>query len=295
MEVVKIRPRGYCHGVVEAIRALRQAAAERPGEEVAMLGHLVHNEHVTREFAELGVRLVDAPSRLAALDQVETGTIVLTAHGVSPEVRERALAKGLKVVDATCSDVVRTHELVRSLCADGYTVIYIGRRGHPEPEGVLGEAPESIHLVESVEEVDHLELESDKLAVTTQTTLSMWDTGAIIERLRQRFPQIEVHNEICLATQERQQAAVEAAASCDLVIVVGSSRSSNTQRLVQVVADLAHRPAHLVDSAADLRPEWFRGMHRVGVTSGASTPSQITREVITTLEAMDPEPAALPA
>lgn len=204
MEVVKITPRGYCHGVVEAIRALRIASEENPGEPVAMLGYLVHNEHVTREFADRGVRLVDAPSRLEALEQVNSGTVVLTAHGVSPEVKERALAKGLKVVDATCTDVIRTHDLVRRLSADGYEIVYIGRVGHPEPEGVMGEAPESLHLVETVDDVDRLELSSDRLAVTTQTTLSVWDTQAIIARLKERFPKIEVHNEICNATQERQ-------------------------------------------------------------------------------------------
>jgi len=287
MEVVKIRPRGYCHGVVEAIRALRLASEQHPDEPVVMLGHLVHNEHVTREFAERGVQLVDAPSRLQALELVDRGTVVLTAHGVSPEVKARALAKGLNVVDATCTDVIRTHDLVRRLSDEGYTIVYIGKAGHPEPEGVLGEAPQSLHLVESVADVDRLEIEAEKLAVTTQTTLSVWDTEAIIARLRERFPHIEVHNEICNATQERQQAAVEAAASCDVVIVVGSSRSSNSQRLVQVVRDLAHRPAHLVDTAADLRPEWFEGVGRVGVTSGASTPTQITREVVTALETMD--------
>jgi 4-hydroxy-3-methylbut-2-enyl diphosphate reductase len=293
MEVVKIRPRGYCHGVVEAIRALRLASEQHPNEPVAMLGYLVHNEHVTREFGDRGVRLVDAPSRLEALEQVDSGTVVLTAHGVSPEVKERALAKGLNVVDATCTDVIRTHDLVRRLREDGYTIIYIGKNGHPEPEGVLGEAPDAFHLVESVAEVDQLEINSEKLAVTTQTTLSMWDTSAIIARLQERFPEIEVHNEICNATQERQQAAVEAAAECDLVIVVGSSRSSNSQRLVQVVSDLAHRPAYLVDTAADLKPEWFRGVNRVGVTAGASTPTQITRQVIEALEAMD-TPAGTP-
>jgi 4-hydroxy-3-methylbut-2-enyl diphosphate reductase len=299
VEVVKIRPRGYCHGVVEAIRALRLAADEHEGEPVAMLGYLVHNEHVTREFAERGVKLVDAPSRLAALDEVNEGTVVLTAHGVSPEVKERALAKGLNVVDATCSDVVRTHDLVQRLTGEGYTVVYIGKAGHPEPEGVLGEAPSLIHLVQSLEDVDSLELSSPKLAVTTQTTLSVWDTQAMIDRLRQRFPQIEVHNEICSATQERQQAAVEAAKECDVVIVVGSARSSNSQRLVQVVSDLANRPAYLVDTVADLKPEWFVGCARVGVTAGASTPTVLTREVIACLEQMEtpetPEPSPVGA
>lgn len=252
-----------------------------------MLGHLVHNEHVTHEFAELGVRLVDAPSRLEALDLVDVGTVVLTAHGVSPEVRERALAKGLNVVDATCTDVTRTHDLVRRLRDEGYHVVYIGKRGHPEPEGVVGEAPDQVHLVETLADVDQLQVDASRLAVTTQTTLSLWDTQALIDRLRERFPHIEVHNEICFATQERQQAAVEAAATCDVVIVVGSTRSSNSQRLVQVVRDLAQRPAHLIDTAADLRPEWFKGVNRVGVTAGASTPSQITRKVIETLEAME--------
>lgn len=290
---MKIRPRGYCHGVVEAVRALRQTAEEHEGEPVAMLGYLVHNEHVTREFADRGVRLIDAPSRLEALEEVTEGTVVLTAHGVSPEVKARAKAKGLNVVDATCSDVVRTHDLVQRLTAEGYTVIYIGKVGHPEPEGVLGEAPGLIHLVQSLEDVDTLELDVPKLAVTTQTTLSVWDTQSIIDRLRQRFPHIEVHNEICSATQDRQQAAVEAAKECDVVIVVGSSRSSNSQRLVQVVHELAKRPAYLVDTVADLRPDWFVGCQRVGVTAGASTPTVLTREVIAKLETMEaPAPVA---
>lgn len=294
MEVVKIRPRGYCHGVVEAVRALRQAAEEHEGEPVAMLGYLVHNEHVTREFADRGVRLIDAPSRLEALEEVTEGTVVLTAHGVSPEVKDRARAKGLNVVDATCSDVVRTHDLVQRLTAEGYTVIYIGKVGHPEPEGVLGEAPGMIHLVQSLDDVEALELSTPKLAVTTQTTLSVWDTQSIIDRLQQRFPHIEVHNEICSATQDRQQAAVEAAKECDVVIVVGSSRSSNSQRLVQVVHELAQRPAYLVDTVADLKPEWFINCQRVGVTAGASTPTILTREVIAELETMG-TPAPLTA
>ncbi len=291
MEVVKIVPRGYCHGVVEAIRAARAVGAERTGEPIAMLGYLVHNEHVTTELAESGVRLVDAATRLRGLDAIESGTVIFTAHGVSPEVRERARARGLHTVDATCTDVIRTHDLVRDLVGRGYTIVYIGRHGHPEPEGVLGEAPGRIHLVESVADVDQLELAAERLAVTTQTTLSLWDTRAVIARLQQRYPHIEVHNEICNATQERQEAAVAAAPGCDVVVVVGSPRSSNSQRLVQVIQEHAGRPAYLVDTAEDLRPEWFRGCRRVGVTSGASTPTVITRAVITALEAMQPEPA----
>ncbi len=294
MEVVRIVPRGYCHGVVEAIRAARRVGAERQGEPIAMLGYLVHNEHVTTELAESGVRLVDATSRLEGLESIREGTVIFTAHGVSPAVRAQARARGLHTVDATCTDVIRTHDLVRRLADDGYTIVYVGKRGHPEPEGVLGEAPDRIHLVESVAEVDALHLPPGRLAVTTQTTLSLWDTRAIIARLQERFPAIEVHNEICNATQERQEAAVTAAASCDAVVVVGSARSSNTQRLVQVIQEHAARPAFLVDTASDLRPEWFAGCRRVGVTAGASTPTVITRQVITALEALEPEPALSP-
>lgn len=291
MEVVRIRPRGYCHGVVEAIRIAKQVGEERRGQPVTMLGYLVHNEHVTRDLQEHGVRLVAQSNRMKGLDEIDGGTVIVTAHGISPAVVEAAKARGLDVVDATCSDVTRTHDLVRRLTDEGCHVIYIGKRGHPEPAGAMGVAPQQTTLVESIAEVDDLDFPAGmRLAVTCQTTLSMWDTRAIIERLAERFPAIEVHNEICLATQERQEAAVAAATDVDCVVVVGSPRSSNSQRLVQVVTERAGRPAHLVDSADELRPEWFAGMHRVGVTAGASTPTQLTRAVIAALEAMPNAP-----
>jgi 4-hydroxy-3-methylbut-2-enyl diphosphate reductase len=287
MEVVRITPRGYCHGVVEAIRMAKKVGGQSSGEPVSMLGYLVHNEHVTRELEDHGVRLVDSDDRVAGLEQIESGTVIFTAHGVSPAVVEGARARGLRVVDATCSDVTRTHDLVRRLLDEGRDIVYIGKRGHPEPEGVVGIAPERIRLVERIEEVDDLDVpEGMRLAVTCQTTLSMWDTRAIIDRLVERFPDIEVHNEICLATQERQEAAVRAAADLDCVVVVGSMRSSNSRRLVQVVEERAGRRAILVDTADDLDPAWFHGVHRVGVTAGASTPTQITRAVIAALEAL---------
>jgi 4-hydroxy-3-methylbut-2-enyl diphosphate reductase len=288
MEVVRITPRGYCHGVVEAIRLAKKVGSEAPeGEPVTMLGYLVHNEHVTRELEESGVRLVSHSDRMKGLEEIDRGTVVITAHGASPAVAQAARDRGLKVVDATCSDVVRTHDLVRDLAARGYHVVYIGRRGHPEPAGVMGVAADRTTLVETVEEAREVELPRDvPLAVTCQTTLSVWDTRRIIDALTERFPDMEVHNEICRATQERQEAAVLAADDVDCVVVVGSSRSSNSQRLVQVVKERAGKPAYLVDTVADLDPSWFAGIKRVGVTSGASTPTQLTRAVVAMLEGM---------
>jgi 4-hydroxy-3-methylbut-2-enyl diphosphate reductase len=286
MEVLKITPRGYCHGVVDAFRIAKRVREETQGP-VHMLGMLVHNTHVTDDLQNQGIALVDQPDRLAGLEQIKEGTVIFTAHGVSPQVKQRAIELGLKPVDATCSDVVRTHELVADLARKGYEVVYIGRKGHPEPEGVVGEAPGKVHLVQDPEDIDALQIDSDRVAVTCQTTLSVWDTEDMIGRVKARYPQAEVHNEICRATQERQEAAVEAAKDVDLVIVVGSTRSSNSLRLVEVVKKLGHKPAYLVDRMEDLDLNWFRGAKKVGVTSGASTPTQLTRRVIEYLEALD--------
>ena len=287
MEVLRITPRGYCHGVVDAFRIAKRVRESSEGP-VHMLGQLVHNTHATDDLQQQGIRLVDPPNRLAGLEQIAGGTVIFTAHGVSPQVKRRAAEMGLTAVDATCSDVVRTHDLVRDLAERGYEVVYVGRRGHPEPEGVVGEAPGHVHLVQDLADVEALDLAGDRVAVTCQTTLSMWDTDELIEAVRRRYPAVEVHNEICRATQERQEAAVAGAREVDLVIVVGSPRSSNSMRLVEVVRKLAGKPAHLVDSLEDLDLTWFEGARRVGVTSGASTPTQLTRRVIEYLEALEP-------
>ena len=286
MDVLKITPRGYCHGVVDAIRIAKHVGEETQGP-VHMLGLLVHNTHVTDEMQEHGVKLVDAEDRMAGLDTITEGTVIFTAHGVSPAVKEKARAMGLKAVDATCSDVIRTHDLIDRLVGDGYEVVYIGLRGHPEPEGAIGHGPGKVHLVQETKDIESLEIHAEKVAITCQTTLSVWDTDDLIEKVRLRYPQAEVHNEICRATQERQEAAVEAAKDVDLVIVVGSPRSSNSLRLVEVVKKLGKKPAYLVDKFEDLDLSWFVGAKKVGVTSGASTPTQLTRRVIEYLEALE--------
>jgi 4-hydroxy-3-methylbut-2-enyl diphosphate reductase len=288
MEVVRITPRGYCHGVVDAFRIAKRVREGTDGS-IHMLGHLVHNTHATEDLQGQGIELVDPPNRLAGLERIKEGTVIFTAHGVSPQVRERAAQLGLNAVDATCSDVVRTHDLVRELASSGADVVYIGRHGHPEPEGVVGEAPGKVHLVQTLEDIAKLEITNERVAVTCQTTLSMWDTEELIDAVRARYPRVEVHNEICRATQERQEAAVRAADAVDLVIVVGSTRSSNSNRLAEVVRDLGHKPAYLVDGPEDIDPGWLHGAQKVGVTSGASTPTQITRAVITYLEQLAQE------
>ena len=285
MQVVRITPRGYCYGVVDAMKLVRQVAEDpKARKPIFVLGLIVHNRHAVEELDRYGVVSLDGENRLELLERVDQGTVVFTAHGVSQAVRQRAAAKGLDVVDATCPDVTKTHDLIRRLADEGYAILYIGRRGHPEPEGAMGEAPGHVHLIESPQDVQALNIRADKLAVVTQTTLSRWDTEAIIEQLQARYPQIEVYNEICLATQLRQEAAVREATACDLVIVVGDVRSNNSNRLVQVVHEQAGRPAYLVDGVDDIDPRWLEGKTTVGVTAGSSTPSPITREVIRFLE-----------
>jgi 4-hydroxy-3-methylbut-2-enyl diphosphate reductase len=289
MDVIKVTPRGYCYGVVDAIQMVKQVARD-PGmpKPIYILGLIVHNHHVVQEMEELGVISLDGENRLALLDQIDHGTVIFTAHGVSPAVKVKAKEKGLRVVDATCPDVTKTHRLIEELVAQDYKVIYIGKKGHPEPEGAVGVAPDMVHLVERAADLDALSFPpGQKLAVTNQTTLSQWDTRALMDEIQRRWPQTVVYNEICMATQLRQEAVAKLAPQADVVIVVGDKRSNNSNRLVQVAEELAQRPAYLVDTAEEIDPAWLQGKQKVAVTSGASTPTQITREVINRLEKIE--------
>ncbi|HYT28768.1 MAG TPA: 4-hydroxy-3-methylbut-2-enyl diphosphate reductase [Ktedonobacteraceae bacterium] len=293
MEVIKISPRGYCYGVVDALQIARQVAKDpahpRP---IYILGQIVHNRHAIEELTDLGIVTLDGPDRASILEQVSSGTVIFTAHGVSPLVKSRARERGLHCIDATCPDVMVTHDLVRDLVAKGYYILYIGKKGHPEPEGVLGEEPGHISLVENEADVDALALTPEqkrKIAVSTQTTLSQWDTRRVIEYIKRRYPQAEVHIDICKATQTRQEAVVAQAKGADLTVVVGDPRSNNTNRLVQVSEELAGVPAVRIEDLTQLRTEWLKGKKRIAVTAGASTPSQLTREVIRFIEQYQPE------
>ena len=196
MKVIAVNPRGYCHGVVTAVNMARKAAKSEDGP-LYMLGYLVHNEHMTRQLQDQGIELIDSDDRIEGLNQADGGTIIFTAHGVSPQVREVAERRGLKTIDTTCSDVQVTHDLINDLVARDYDVLFVGRRGHPEADGCLGEAPGRVHLIESPEDIANLDIANRKLALTTQTTLSIWDTAAAIRAARERWPQLEIFNEIC--------------------------------------------------------------------------------------------------
>ncbi|MCA0171850.1 4-hydroxy-3-methylbut-2-enyl diphosphate reductase [Bacillus sp. RAR_GA_16] len=289
MKVTKISPRGYCYGVVDAMVIARNAALDKTlPRPIFILGMIVHNKHVTDAFEDDGIITLDGPNRMEILKKVESGTVIFTAHGVSPQVRELAEEKGLTVLDATCPDVTVTHDLIREKQQEGYHVIYIGKKGHPEPEGAMGIAPEIVHLVEKPEEIDDLEIDSEKIIITNQTTMSQWDVQEIIERATARYPHAVIHNEICNATQVRQEAVAEQAGDTDLVLVVGDPKSNNSNRLAQVSIEVAGTPAYRIADISELQLEWLEGVETVGVTAGASTPTPITKEVIRFLDQYDP-------
>ncbi|MEB7407637.1 4-hydroxy-3-methylbut-2-enyl diphosphate reductase [Mammaliicoccus sciuri] len=294
MEIIKITPRGYCYGVVDAMVIARNASLDKTlPRPIYILGMIVHNKHVTDAFESDGIITLDGPNRLKILEQIDEGTVIFTAHGVSPEVKRRAKEKGLVCIDATCPDVDNTHQLIRDVKSNGYHVIYIGKKGHPEPEGAVGVAPDIVHLVQTLDDIDALPeaLMNQKLIVTNQTTMSQWDVKHLIDELKVKYPHIEVHEEICLATQVRQEAVATQADQADLLIVVGDPKSNNSNRLAQVSKEIAHTNAYRIADLSELKLEWLQDIESVAVTAGASTPTPIVKEVIDYIKNYDPTEA----
>jgi 4-hydroxy-3-methylbut-2-enyl diphosphate reductase len=281
MEVVLASPRGFCAGVERAIEIVERAL-ELHGAPIYVRHEIVHNRYVVESLRAKGAVFVEE------LDEVpDDATVIFSAHGVSKQVRADAARRGLRVFDATCPLVTKVHVEVTKMLREGYEIVMIGHRGHPEAEGTMGQAGRGMHLVETVEDVASLQVASDKLSYVTQTTLSVDDAAEIIGALKARFPRIvgPKKDDICYATQNRQDAVKFMAPQCDLVIVVGSPNSSNSNRLREVSENMGV-PAYLVDSAADLRPEWVAGKRRVGITAGASAPEVLVHELIARLKAL---------
>ncbi|AGX05545.1 MULTISPECIES: 4-hydroxy-3-methylbut-2-enyl diphosphate reductase [Bacillaceae] len=289
MDVLKISPRGYCYGVVDAMVIARNAALDKNlPRPIYILGMIVHNKHVTDAFEEEGIITLDGENRKDIIEKVDKGTVIFTAHGVSPEIREIAKSKGLVTIDATCPDVTRTHDLIREKDAEGYQIIYIGKKGHPEPEGALGVAPHAVSLVQTAEDVGKLTLDSSKIIVTNQTTMSQWDVVTVMDKIKEKYPHAEFHKEICMATQVRQEAVAEQAGEADVLIVVGDPKSNNSNRLAQVSEEIAGTTAYRIADLSELKIEWLKDAKKAAVTAGASTPTPITKEVITFLQQFDP-------
>jgi len=276
MDVLLANPRGFCAGVERAIEIVERAL-ELHGAPIYVRHEIVHNKYVVDGLRAKGAVFVEE------LEEVPVGgTVIFSAHGVARSVRAEAERRGLRVFDATCPLVTKVHVEVSKMLKDGYEIVMIGHRGHPEAEGTMGQAADRMHLVESVEEVARLSVrQADRLAYVTQTTLSVDDAARIVEALRARFPTIRGprKDDICYATQNRQDAVKVMAPQCDVVIVVGSRNSSNSNRLREVAEHMGAK-AYMVDSAADLRAEWITGRRRVGVTAGASAPEVLVNEVL---------------
>jgi len=281
MDVVLANPRGFCAGVDRAIEIVKRAL-ESFGAPIYVRHEVVHNRFVVEDLRHRGAIFVEE------LDEVPDGaTVIFSAHGVSQTVRQEAARRGLKVFDATCPLVTKVHLEVARQCRAGRDMVLVGHAGHPEVEGTMGqwraeEGGGRIYLVEDIADVARLEVsQPDNLAYTTQTTLSVDDTREIIEALKQRFPGIQGprNDDICYATQNRQDAVRELTRECDLVLVVGSPNSSNSNRLREL-AEREGVPAHLIDGAAEIDPAWLQGRRHVGVTAGASAPEVLVREVL---------------
>ena len=285
MEVLLANPRGFCAGVERAIETVERAL-ELHGAPIYVRHEIVHNRYVVDDLRAKGAVFVEE------LDEVPPGaTVIFSAHGVSKQVRADAERRGLKVFDATCPLVTKVHVEVMRMLRNGYEVVMIGHRGHPETEGTMGQATHGMHLVETVDDVAQLTVATpDKVAYVTQTTLSIDDARAIVAALRARFPAIRGPKkaDICYATQNRQDAVKFMAPQCEVVIVVGSPNSSNSNRLREVAEHMGAQ-AYMVDRAADLRPEWIAGKRRVGVTAGASAPQVLVDELIVRLKELGAE------
>jgi 4-hydroxy-3-methylbut-2-en-1-yl diphosphate reductase len=275
-KILLASPRGYCAGVDRAVQTVERAL-ELYGAPVYVRKEIVHNKHVVSQLHDRGAVFVDDEQ-----DVPEGAVTVFSAHGVSPSVHANASRRGLRTIDATCPLVTKVHKEAIKFAREGYTIVLVGHAGHEEVEGTMGEAPEHIVLVETEEDVDRLEVsDPEKVAYISQTTLSVDETRAIIGRLRERFPGAvgPRTDDICYATTNRQMAVKQLAAQCDLVLVIGSRNSSNSQRLVDVTREHGTE-AHLIDHERQVAEDWLEGKRVVGITSGASAPEELVQRLV---------------
>ena len=281
MIINKITPQGYCGGVKHALdivnKAINDNSTKRP---IYLLGQIIHNTHVINKIKESGIIVLDDKNKtkLELLDEIDNGTIIFSAHGVSPKIYERAKEKNLNIIDATCSNVLIVHKRIVEYINNGYSIIYIGTKKHPECEGVLG-ISDSISFITNQDDINNLSINNNKIYVTNQTTLSLFDIKDIFNQIKKKYPNAIIEDKICTATTIRQE-AVAYQKPVDLCIVVGDNKSSNTKKLAKVASEIANIKTVLCEDLASLDKEALKGINSVSITSGASTPSYIVDEII---------------
>ncbi|MGM0436525.1 MAG: 4-hydroxy-3-methylbut-2-enyl diphosphate reductase [Bacillota bacterium] len=288
MQVVSLTPRGYCHGVVYAINTVRKLThnphIKKP---IHVLGMIVHNKKIVEDLDALGVKTLHEKgvSRVELLDRISEGTVVFTAHGVSEEVRKKADEKHLDIIDTTCKDVIKSQNTMKTYLDGGYDVIFIGKKNHPESETAKALGP-NIHIVTNEEDIETLDIDNEKIALTNQTTMSMFDIYSLSETLKNKYPSLILIEEICNATKTRQLAVKTQPKDIDHCFVVGDNYSNNSNKLVQVSMQSGIN-ASLIESVEDIDVKTLRHFNKVSVTSGASTPTKVTSEVIRFLKNFD--------
>ncbi|MBR5342178.1 MAG: 4-hydroxy-3-methylbut-2-enyl diphosphate reductase [Erysipelotrichaceae bacterium] len=284
MEIKKVVPSGYCKGVVNAIKLAKDTKANNPEENVYVLGMLVHNSFVSEELSSLGIITLDdsKKSKSELLDEINDGIVIFTAHGISESIKQKAIDKGLRYVDASCVDVLKTQNVIKEYLNDGYDVIYFGKKNHPEAEAVIS-ISDKIHLVTNEDDLRKLDITNHKVFLTNQTTMSYLELKDLIELSKKLYPDIIIEKEICNATSSRQE-AIANLTDCDLLYVVGDIKSNNTNKLVDIGIKKGIKKVLLIQNFKDINTDDLKDVHKVYVTAGASTPPKLIDEVISFLK-----------
>lgn len=279
MLVKGIIPRGYCKGVVRAIEiAKKHANSTTP---VYILGMIVHNQYIVSALEDLGIHTIDSKgkTRLELLDEINEGKVIITAHGASKQVFSKAVEKGLEVVDASCLDVIKTHDLISNKLAAGYDILYIGKKGHPEAEGAISIDEKRIHLITCLDDLTKID-PNNKYIITNQTTMSLFDVYDICEKAKEILPSVEIEKETCTATKIRQEAIKNIDDEVDVIFIVGDPHSNNTLKLASIAREYHNCDVYMIESISNLDINWLENKTYAAVSSGASTPTYLTNQVI---------------
>lgn len=285
MKVYQIVPRGYCKGVIRAIEIAKKYAYQ---DNVYILGMIVHNQYIVDALENLGIKTIDkkGASREELLDFIDKGTVIITAHGAGNNVFKKAKAKNLNVVDATCLDVIKTHDLIKDYLSKGFEILYIGKHGHPESKGALSIDKTHIHLIETTKDIDKLN-KNLNYVITNQTTMSLYDVYKLCNYAKNVIPNLTIAKETCQATTVRQEAIAKISDDVDVVFIVGDPHSNNTKKLASIASEKANKTTYMIESVNDITLEMLKDKHIAAVSSGASTPTYLTTQVINYLKQFD--------